>query len=406
MSKEESTIVILSTLVEDIIKESLLDTEVLMFRSIPELLAHTDTQPIRAIKMFITQEIITEGSTREAVEVLAHLFQSVMCRVGEVVYITNEGADEVKVIEYITKEMKVEAWEIRQGYLCREFAASIITGEGAFRDDTNIVQRRGVYKVKRSEYVKDKLLHPDILDDKYESEEEILAQIPDENVILQAPMFDYKSKCKIINNAGMACKERAVFSFLLAQYCSFEGKTLIIESDFEYLTVSDMIARTTSLKIFEVDIADLYADFEGAFNAIKTCPEKLIAIVSHNKTAYSYDFIFDVIYARLCDNLAYIIREVDVDRIMSEFKYNIIMPNNTVDTIKTLHALPISFNRECNFIGLDMLSINELGIQDLRAYKLLLRSILEIEDEPKVSLLKITSFILGGETHDLCMYIS
>lgn len=404
MSKQESTIVILSTIVEDIIRESLLDTDALIFRSVSELLSHTDTEPIRASKMFITQDVLTEGSIRESVEVILHLLESVMCRVDEVIYITNEGADEIRVIEYITKEMHAEPWEIRRGLLCREYASSVITGEGSYHNQMDAVTRRGVYKVSRAEYVKDKLLHSEILEEKYESEEEVLASIPDDDSLFQTPLFDYTQRCKVINNAGLPCKERAVFSLLMAQYCAFEGKTLLIESDFDFLTISDMVARTTKLGIFEVDIADLYIDFDGAFNAIKTCPEKLVVITSHSKTQYSYDFVFDVIHARLCNDIEYMIREVNVDNVMSEFRYNIVMPNNTVDVIKTLHSLPISYNKECIFVGLDILAISELSITDLTAFRLLISSILEAEDEPNVSLLRATSFILGGETHELRMY--
>lgn len=399
----DNNIVIVSKLADELIKESLPDYEVLLFTSVNEILQYTDRTPIRAQRLYITREAVVDGGVRNTMGILLDLFSNIMCQVEEVIYVTEENSEELPAIDYILKEGKIANWTVRKGYLTREYVASIVCGESTDVDEGNKIHRRGVYKVKRSEYVQEKLNHSEVLDDKYESEEEKLANIPD-IPILTTSSIQTRHNCKIINNAGLPCKERTIFSFLLAQYCSHTGKTLIIESDFDFLLLSDMVARAIDIQIFEIDIDDFYDDYNNVFEAIKTSPNKLIALTARNKKDYNYDFIFNIMYAQLSDQIDFIIHEVDINKMIPEFRYNIVMPNNTVDVIKTLHAIPTSYNLECRFVGVDISSIEALAIKDKKEFSILIQSILDINSDIEVSLLKTTSVEIGGETHDLCLY--
>lgn len=398
-----NTYVVVSNIVDSLVQELLPDSDVIMFPFLASLLEYTDTSPIRATRMYITREVIQLGGIRNSLEALFSLLATPMCKVDEVVYITEDGSPEIKTINHYLEEKEVTNWKLCIGQLSRDYVTEIICSS----DDTEqqTLKRRGVFKVRKSDYVKGKLKHPEVLQDHYESEEELLGEVDEPVAKLDLPTINLQKSCQIVNVAGCKCKERTVFAFLLAQYCAFKGKTIIVESDFQFLLLSDMVARAEKVKLLYIDIEDVYEDYIRVFEKIRTCAENLIVITGSKRAIMDYQFIFQILQANLQDSLEYMIKETDIEQMQSECSYNIVFPNNVVDVIKTVDKIPISYNRANKYIGIDICSIKELAITDKEGLEVLLRELLGCKNKLDVSLVSITSLVLGSECHDLRMYI-
>lgn len=399
-----NTYIVVSNLVDELIQELLPDSDIMLFPTLSSLLEYTDTAPIRGVRLYITREAIQLGGVRNSLEALFGLLKTPMLKVDEVAYITEENSPEVKTIEYYLQEKEVSNWELKIGDLTREYVTEIICGN-IDNDKKEKVNRRSIYRVRKSDYVQNKLLHPEILQDHYESEEETLGEIDEDITRLDMPVINLTHSCEVVNVAGLQCKERTIFAFLLAQYCALKGKTIIVESDFSFLTLSDMVARAGKVKLMYIDIVDFYEDYLQVFEKIKTCPENLIVITASQRASMNYQFIFQIIQSSLANDIEYMIKETDVKSMQKECTYNIVFPNNTVDILKTVDELPISFNKANRYVGVDIMSIRELVVTDSEALRALIREVLDYKDEPNVSVVQMTSLILGGETHDLRMYI-
>ena len=76
----------------------------------------------------------------------------------------------------------------------------------------------------------------------YVDDDSSLETMEDEVVVPIAPM-DIESIAQIYNIIGEPTVERRLYTFIIAQYLSLQGKTIIIESDPEYHQLGDMITN-------------------------------------------------------------------------------------------------------------------------------------------------------------------
>lgn len=396
------TYVILSEIVDNMLSEMLPDTTILLFNDLDSLLDYTENTAIRATRMYITKEIL-QSNTRDMLQTLLFLLDSSMLKVDSMTYITEKGSKELGTIEYILNDKGKNTWNYEYGTLSRDFVYNLICGNIEDTSERGL-QKKSVYRIRKSEFIDNKLKNKETLESHYESEEEKLSKLPDESEI-EMPDFNYKEDCKIIYNTGIESKERTLFSFLLAQYCSFEGKTIIIERDYEYLTLSDIVERAENCKLFKIDIQDFYSDFSGILREIKICPENLIVLKCSKRGLRSYNFIFNILYANLKNDIQYILREDPLSDVIPNIDYNIVFPSEITSLLKTVDMLPSVFNATSRYVGIVTTAIKELAILDTRALRSTVAKALNYQDDPIVSIVSITSLILGGEAHDLRMYL-
>lgn len=399
-----SSICIVSNIIDEMIKDQMPDMDVMLLRTLDDLLEYTDNAPIRAEKLYISKEALAGSGIRTSTQTLITLIGTAMCKIDNIIYLTDKEGNDADVIKYILNDNEIENWTIIKLDLSRESMTDYILGNTEDLESKSGLERRAVYRVRKSDYVNDRLNNKEILNQKYESEEELLAQLQDTSAI-NIPIFDYQTSCKVIHVAGNQSKERTLFSYLLAQYCSYEGKTLIIESDFQYLTLTDMVARSKNIKVFAIDIQDLYEDYINVIAEIKRCPEKIVVITGSGRANRDYDFIFNLLYANLTDTLTYIIKEDNIENILAKNLYNIVMPNTTVDILKVIDKLPTSYNTGCNFVCIDTFTLEDMLIKNIKQLRAFMKELLHAQQDMNVSILKLTSCKLGGESHDLRMYL-
>jgi hypothetical protein len=394
------TFVVVSTYVDSIIKEQQPDVKFLIFNTLQELSAYIETTPIRANTLYITSETL-QPMVNTALNFLMGMLSNPFLSIDKVEYITEKGSKEIISVKYITEELGLTNWNIIPGSLTREFISGLISG--TLRSDEIAPTRKAVFRQRRSDYVADRMSNKKSLDEKYLSDEEDLADIPDEQLIPITPM-EIEESCKVITIAGLPMQERTVFSFVMAQYLAHSGKTLIIEKDFEYLTLSDMAVKA-NITFVRVDIAELYRNAKDVFRFLRNTNERLIVVSCHQKSDYNYSFVCNLMYNNLANILSYMVVESDLHEVATSTDYIAVLPNNIVDIIKTSELLPDNYRSNASFVGVNMRNVKEVSILNSEAMTLIVKDLLQIAEEMTVPVVNIRSLKLGGEAHDLRMLI-
>lgn len=393
-------VVVVSTYVDNIIKEQQPDVKFILFNSLQELGNHIETTPIRANNLYLTKEVL-EPRVNTSLDYLISMLNNPFFVVDKVEYITDKGSSEIHSVKYIIGEMNLSTWRISEGRMTREYVSGLITG--TLRSEDVIPNRKAVYRQRRSEYVAERMKDKKSLDAKYVSDEEDLTDVPDEKIIDITPMAIDKV-CKTITIAGLDIQERTAFSFLMAQYLSHSGKTLIIEKDFEYLTLSDMITKA-KISYARVDIKELYANPSEVFRFIRNTREGLITLTCHERSEYDYSFLCNLVYNNLADTLDYLVVESALHEVSTSVDYITVLPNNIVDVIKTTESLPDNFKEQATFVGVNMRTLPELGINNTKVMTEIVKDLLQVAQGITVPIINIRSLMLGGEAHDLRMLI-
>lgn len=213
-----------------------------------------------------------------------------------------------------------------------------------------------------------------------------------------------KAVCKQVNIAGLSIKERTIFAFIMAQYLSLSGKTLIIEKDFDYLILSN-IANKSKADFLEILAEDIYENAQREILRIRNSDKKLIVIGTRKRVYRDYGFICSLLYNNLIQDIAYLVKENDFEELSDSAKYIVVLPNNTVDLLKTAMAIPVGYEYNARYVGVDILRIQELAIQNSKQMEIIIRDVLQIRSELHIPIFNISSLRLGGEPYDLHMLI-
>lgn len=391
------SIVILSSMVDTTIKESLPMDRVLTFHSIQELMDYTESTPVRAETMYITREVLNP-SVNTSLAILMSMLSNPFLVVDEIVYVTESGSKELPSISFMLEENKNLNWVNQVGSLTREYVTGLIAG--TLRSEDYKPRRMSVYRQKKDEYIKSRIKNED-LQAKYPVDEEELADIPDEEVT-PVVFLDTKSVCKAVTVSGLPEKERTVFAFLLAQYLSTRGKTLIVERDYDYLTLTDMMART-DLPYRIVNVSDIFFNADQCLRVIRTCPEQLILVTEKERESHDYSFMCNFLYNNLAEHLSSMVTEKELDEIAPTTSFTVVVPNNVVDVLRTVERLPPFSIDNVKFAMVNMKKISGYGIPNTAQARILLSDLLQC-DISEILHLNIKSLKLGGEAHDLRMF--
>lgn len=394
------TVIIVSTHVDVIIKEQQPDVKFILFRNLQELSAYVENTPIRANTLYITRETLLPA-VNTSLNFLMTMLDNPFLAVDKVEYITEVDSVEINSIQYVIEDLGITNWRITKGALTREFVTGIISG--TLQSDEITPMRKAVYRQRKDVYIKDKLKNKESLEESYLSEEDILSDIEDEEVTPIVPM-QVEEVCKTVTIAGLDLEERTVFSFIMAQYLSFSGKTIIIEKDFEYLRLSDIASKSNTVYV-KIDVEELFQNTEEVFRFIRNTNNKLIVLTCSQRSDHDYQFLCNFIYNNLVDSLSYLVVESDMKELNLYSQYVTVLPNNIIDVIKTIEQVPDNFENNAKFVGISMKNINELKILDSDALTVIVKDLLQVSYDFEVPVLNISSLKLGGAAHDLRMFI-
>ena len=390
------TIIVVSSYVDSTIHEYQVDATFHLFRTLEELDNYIEMTPLRANELFFTKEVLPNVNT--SLNYFTSMLENPFLRVDKVTYITDVNSKEIASVEYIIDAKKYDNWEIVEGHLTREYVAGIING--VLRTDVMNPKRKAVYRTPKEAYVRERLRSKDSLEEEYVDDDHQLAGIPD----VRFPEEVYAEKesiCEIIKVVGNTCDERTVFAFLFAQYMSFSGKTLILESDKQYHTLTELATKASPDFMALVEVKDLIINPAETLQRISSSTAKLIVVGCIDSVDYTYSFILNLLYNNLISNVRYIISEMDFDECPSTEKYILTFPSNIIGILKMTERLDTSTLHNATLVGVDINQLPELVIDNTQVVNTILQDVLEVADI-KVRLINVQSLKIGGtSTYDL-----
>lgn len=385
------TIIVVSQLVDATIREGQPDTNFILKHNLTELADHIETTPIRADYLYFTQDVIPHINT--SLNFLTQMLDNPFLKVTKVCYITQKGAREIESIKYIVEEKGLQNWEIVEGSLTREYVSGIISG--ALRTDTFNRRRKALYRVPRSAYVQDRIRNKEVLEEGYIDDEKMLKDVP----ATEIPEFSVREAeevAEILHIVGGYGEERTALTFLVAQYLSQEGKTLIVEKDTEYHLLTELVTKS-GVECMMVSITELLEDVSKTLERIKASSERLVVITAIERVQYSYNFICNVLYANLCTRISYLVREDDFDEAPTTQKFVVAFPSCIIGVLRTCEQLDSNYLHLAKFVAVNLQQLPETRILNNRTVDEILSDVLE-EPIKGSNIVNIDSLRIGGES--------
>lgn len=391
------TIIIVSGMVDATIKEFQPDTEFQIFRTFEELGNFLDRNPIRAQTLFFTNDAV--GGMNSTFSYLRRLVtENDYLNVDKIVYITEEDAPELESLEYLVKEYDLNNWETITGSMSRAFISEVING--ALRGDKMNLKRKAVYRRPRADYIKQQLKNKDSLEEEYADDEHDLMDIPDEELPpLEQPK--HEEHLEYVYIAGHEGMERTAFAFLTAQYLSLSNKIILVESDPEYHTLTEMVTKS-GVDCQMIDMAMLFEDPNTAIEAIRESQKNLIIVTAIDRIPFDYKYICSLLYYNLLNDATYMITEIALGEITSNMRVTVTVPSTVIGALSTGELIDKSLVANCSFIGVNLKHLPQIHVNSGVVMSTLLSDVLSTNDIicPVITisslLLNTTAYDLGG----------
>ena len=386
------TIVIVSSLVDSTIREYQADVTFHLFKTLDELDAYVETSPLRASELFLTKEVLPNVNT--SLNYFTQMLENPFLKVDKITYITEVDSPEIASVNYIIEQKKYNNWEIVEGHLTREYVAGIINGN--LRNEVLNPKRKAVYRMPRETYLKERLKNRDYLEEEYLDDEKQLRGIPDITQVSDT-VTDSSRICEIHNVVGNDCDERTAFAFLLAQYMSFSGKTLILERDVRYHRLTEFVTKSGVEGIMLVEVSELLENPVKVIERIRASSSKLIVVGSIEYVEYTYSFILSILYNNLLRDIRYLVQEMDYAEAPTTEHYICAFPATIIGILSMCDGIDPATLNNAQFVGIDMNQLPALLIGNSQAVKLVMEDVLERPNLP-VQLIRIQSLKIGGDS--------
>ncbi len=360
---------LVASFVDDSIKSSSAVYDITIFKSFVAFEEYVNLYPVVIDTLVLTTDDLQFTST--TMQRLIEVVQSPFVKIKSgVIYLVDETYD-LKVVNTFFGEHMPGSWSVYQGKLEPKFVADILSGErrNTIEDQVDIV----TYRMRNEEYVRQENLRKEKdsagMDEKYITDEDELKDIPDEESPVEI-IPEGERDVSVLYMSGLPGLERTLMVFIVAQYLSLNRKVLIMEKDFQYHRLSDIVTKA-GVPYMQVDIEELKKDSMGVMQRIRATSEKLIVITCFNRAEYDYNFVMDVLETNLEEDLDYMIRECEYDEVPFGRQYTVIMRNTVPDILRNCMALKYDINpKEVQFVGvavgdLDALGVNSMEMQSI-----------------------------------------
>lgn len=384
------TVIVVSALVDATLREGQPDTQFILKHTLTELAEQVELTPIRANALYFTQETIPHVNT--SLNFLIQLLENPFLKVDKVCYITEKGAREIDSVKYIIEEKGYDNWEIIEGALTREYVAGTITGE--LRTDSFNRKRKALYRVPRSSYVQDRIKDKNALETPYEDDEAYLKNVPPV-AVPESTVFESEEIARTVHIAGLYGEERTALCFLIAQYLSQEGKTVIVEKDTEWHMLTEL-ATKSGVSFLQLEVADFINDPQKVLERIRTGKEKLIVLTSVDRIQYSYSFIVNALYANLASDIDYLVREDDFNETPPTTMSIIAIPSSVIGVLQSCEKLEYVQLKYMRFVGVNLQQLPETRILNSATLDTMLSDLLEANVKGS-TILNIYTLRIGGD---------
>lgn len=349
---------IVASNVDESIKSQTVVYDVTLFKTFVELEEYINNTPCVVDTIIITETDLQFNNVNMArlIDMLSSPFLKLT---GKMVYLIGNELPIDEVTSFIETN-EISQWQVYQGDLSPRFITGIVSGEGR---ETEIKETEVyTYRMRASDYIKYKQQQGYEDNERhYMTDEDLLAGIPDEVMPeMVTPQFDFKHKTYyIVGECGI---ERTLFTFVLAQYLSLEAKTLIVESDVRYHTLSDMVTKS-GIKCELFKIEDLYRDAKRVLNKIKNSTEKLIVLTATERIEYDYSFVMDIVVSNTVGFIANFIQECSYNDAPYGRSYTIVCKNTVPEVLKCINSLKYDTPEDLvTFVGLQLNNVGPVNI--------------------------------------------
>lgn len=391
----EKTIVIISKLVDATIKEYQPDTEFLIFQAPQDFGIYVESDPVRATTLFVTSDMLTNSNST-----LTYLKQLVcdneFVNIDRVLLLMEEDCPARKSAEFIITEENLTNWEIQTGSMTRAYVTEVING--TYRNESTHYKRRAVYRVPRTDYLKQRLRERDTLDEPYADDDNDLAAIPDIDVPPEIVTESVK-KLEKYYIIGDESDERTALAFLSAQYLAQTGKTLIVESDCEYHTLTEFVTKS-GVDCKFIEVRDIYASINAALKAIRDSEQNLIVIGAIERTQFSYAFLVNLLYYSLQTDIDNFIVELPFNELPYGRRITAVAPSTVIGMLKMSEQLDKSMIPNTQFVGVNLNQLPEVHVNSGVVMSYVLRDVLG-DNDILCPVVTVTSLRLNGTVYDL-----
>lgn len=391
------TIVVISTYIDNTIREYQKDVTFYLFKTLEELDTYIERTPIRADTLFFSKDTIPLVNT--SLNYLVAILDKVFFKVDNIVYITEPGSSEIESIKFLVKNKDFNNWEIVQGALTREYITSVINGSA--RDDFSSIRRKVVYRVPKAVYIREHTRNSELLEsERYKDDDESIQEMPDEKPPIYIPP-EQEQTCVCYDIVGDDIIERTLFVYIMGQYLATHGKTLLLERDWRYHRLGEFVTKS------EVDceiqyVEDLYTNPAEVIEAIRSTPHKLVVVLARRKFEYNYSFVFNLLYNNLIDSLTFAVREDMFGEEPTESRYTVVFPNTMCGVLSMCENVNMNFISYTKFVAVHTCTLNEMRLPTREAILPVIQDVLNNTDIQGVELLAISSLVMGVDsTYDL-----
>lgn len=392
---KDHAIVIVSGLIDATIKEYQPDVEFKIFKGLTQLGKYLETDTIRAKYLYITADVISAANTN-----FSYLYSltnnNQFFKVDSVQYITTENAPELNTLNYLIEEYSLTNWNIIIGNLTRAYVTNIINGTQ--HKDTYDVKRKAVYRIPKSEYVKQQMRANETLDDKYDADDALLADIPDVDIPIEQTYAKHESLERIII-AGDNGSERTAFAFLAAQYFALTSKTVILECDSEFHTLTEY-ATKSEIDCLLITVSELYNDVAKVLQRIKDTEKKLIVIGCIDRIPIPYQFLCNLLFYNLNGYVHYLVTEMSIEAVPPNTNVIVTVPSTVIGCLQVGTQLDASRVPYCRFVGVNLKELPETHIGNGQQMSTILQDIL-VNTSIVCPIITVSSLRLNGTAYDL-----
>lgn len=392
--------IIVSSLLDDSIKAITPIYDVLLFKSFVDLEQFVDATPIIVDTLIVSADACAFNSTNMVR--LMNVYKSPFFTLqGSLIYLVGQEV-KLEVVLNFVESKQLQDWVVYQGDLAPGFISDIITGEGRSSEEGRV--DLVTYRVRTNDYVAMTNNGETLfVDNDYVTDDEDLAGIPDVS-IPEDVIPTIQDEALTYHVVGKNSVERTLFAFLLQQYLSMSGKTLIVERDWHFHLLTEFVTKA-GVDCEFIQVKELFKDIRQGINRIANTTKRMVVVGCVDYVDYDYTLLFDILVSNLSDHVSNFVKECSFEEAPYGKPYIIVMGNTIPAVLESCSLLSFEIGADTTFVGLEL---NELYPATLTSDEMstVISSALQV-DKITSQVIKAKSLLLrkGSNLYDICSLI-
>lgn len=287
--------------------------------------------------LVLTEEVVP--FTAATMDALFRSIESSFFTVHDkIIYCIKDEAKAAKVTDYMIAKGRQGKVQVVRNSGDFQGILSILNGTGRSANENEL--HTITYRVRADEYAKAQT------EKKYQSDDSDHFMMDDEELpedtdftYTEPDIPEAYDMLRVLPLAG-ELKIRSYFGVVLAQYLSLYSKTLIIETDLEYHTITNAMTKIT-IPYTYVDYEEIVVNARAALNKIKSSKNNLILIgCSKRNPSLTYDFVGMLCISQLQGFVENIITGCELSALSPGTNSLVIIENTLPDILRAVAQLP------------------------------------------------------------------